>query len=531
MESFDRLLRDSIQSEQGEARYLDLCLVLRRESTKEILLWAGDRWDRLERRFTSAALNPLVIDVEESQVEFVRWFALWLAAYRERRPREISLVLNEGDRRGGKTTISTLCLIAALIDVPETAGSRALGWLVSETFKKRDELEETISRFIPSRLGWYKHWRAPEFRYEFASGAVLRNLSAQDPEDMRQGRADLICYNEPQQMVAQAVVNGLFGTADKAGLTILACNPPTQIKGEWLVDLKEAIDRGDAEGAITFHFSSKLNKKIDQPARGRIGKLARIINPKQVASDDEGIWARIGDRAYPRFTKDLLRPLPLDGDITTETIYRRCGFRGYSYLGGADFQGWPFNAVVLWKIFGSDDGKLIYHAADEFLVDGAEIHLLSDIREAGYQTNDILFIGDASGQWQNYRHEEGYRSFQEFKKDGWVIRPPRDKKPDAKSENVGNPPVEQRMRVMLTLMEQGRILIDPDRCPHLAESYKECPLKKEGARIKKFGRHAHETDAADYPLYWIEPKPRSIVRTSRMDVFSVPLIRRGADVI
>ena len=48
---------------------------------------------------------------------------------------------------------------------------------------------------------------------------------------MRQGRVDLLLYNEPQQMQASAIVNGMFGTADRGGMTILAANPPRLQRG------------------------------------------------------------------------------------------------------------------------------------------------------------------------------------------------------------------------------------------------------------------------------------------------------------
>lgn len=528
MPSLDRQLQEIIERETGESRYLDLCLCLRREKTGETLLWAGDVWDHQEKRFTRESTSPHIIDVEESQVPFTRWFAEWLKAYRDGLPRTVSLVLNEGDRRGGKTTISILCQIAALIDVPNHGNSRAIGWVVSETFKKRDEIEENISQWIPS--SWYEHWKAPEFRYEFANGAVLRNLSAQDPEDMRQGRADILCFNEPQQMVAKAVVNGLYGTADKSGLTILACNPPTQVKGEWLVDLKEAIDNRDenAAGAVAFHFESRLNKKINQPARGRIGRLAGIISPSQVGADDLGVWARLGDRAYPKWNKKFAKTKPEIGDITEDVLRKTFSLRGFEYLAGADFQGYPYNSAVLWKIYPGPNGW-IYWAVDEFMVDGAEIHMLEDIREAGYTESQVLFVGDASGQWQNYKHEEGLRSFAEMKKDGWVVKPPREPKADSKTQRTGNPAVESRLRVMIRLMEQERIFVDPDKCPNLIASYRECPLKKDGSRVKKHTRHAHLSDAADYPLYRVDPKPKAERAPLRTEAWSVPSARRNVD--
>jgi hypothetical protein len=524
--SFGRQLLEAELAAAEASRLIDLCLILRRAKTNETILWAGGRWDRIDQRFTDQEPETgQVIDLEESQIAFARWFAAWLRDYRDQLPRDISLVLNEGDRRGGKTTVSVLAQIAALIEVPRIGNGRTLGWVISESYKKRDEIEETIRRWIPNN--WFRHWRAPEFRYEFANGAVLRNLSAQDPEDLRQGRADILVYNEPQQMVSNAVINGMYGTADRGGLTILACNPPTLVKGEWLFDLREAIQNNEpeAEGAITFHFTSKLNTKIDQQARRRLGKLARIINPEQAEADDAGIWARIGDRAYPKWNKSLIRECPALGDITEQAIYRRSGKHGYRFLGGVDFQGYPFNSAVLYRVYPGGPDGMLYWAVDEFLTEGAEIHLLHEVMDAGYRPEDILWIGDASAQWQNYKHEQGLRSFAEFQKEGWQILPPRERRPDSKSQYVGNPPVESRLRVMLRLMEQQRVFVDPTGCHHLAESFKECPLRKDGTRVKKSSQHAHETDAADYALYWLDPKPKAVGRTPTAEGIAVLNVR------
>jgi hypothetical protein len=94
-------------------RMVDLALALRRWKTGEILLGAGGRWDRIERRFLPGPPERAkFIDLEESQVEFTRWFATFLRDLRQGRPRDVSLALAAGDRRGGKTFDLLLCTIA-----------------------------------------------------------------------------------------------------------------------------------------------------------------------------------------------------------------------------------------------------------------------------------------------------------------------------------------------------------------------------------------------------------------------------------
>jgi signal transduction histidine kinase len=211
-----RLLREQLD---GPERFIDVALALRREKTQETLLWAGGRWDRLERRFLDH-IEPdtvVVIDLEESQTGFTTWFAEFLADFRDGYPRDISAALVAGDQRAGKTFDAYYCQIAALIDVPFIPRTRlpALGWTVSKTFRERDELDELMAARIPR--DWYHPQKAPEHRYEFVSfstpgqhGPMLLNLSADDPDSLKRGKVDWLLYNEVQKMQARAVVNGLY---------------------------------------------------------------------------------------------------------------------------------------------------------------------------------------------------------------------------------------------------------------------------------------------------------------------------------
>src|SRR5690242_1031256 len=112
--SIAQRLRAAEEVVAGRARYLDLDLALRRAKTEEVILRAGGRWDRLERKFDGDAEFAHVVDLEESQLEYVRWFADWLRDFREGYPRDISLALCAGDRRGGKTFATLACTVAAL---------------------------------------------------------------------------------------------------------------------------------------------------------------------------------------------------------------------------------------------------------------------------------------------------------------------------------------------------------------------------------------------------------------------------------
>lgn len=455
----------------------------------------------MDKRFLEADPETCkIVDLEESQVEFTRWFATWLAAFRDGLPRDVSLAVAGGDRRGGKTFDLIMCTLAAAIEVPFVDHSPLVSWIVSVNYQEREEVDRTIVEALPR--DWYSYRGQPHYRYTLAHGATIRNVSADDPETLKRGRVDIALFNEAQKQPVAALSNGIYGTVDKGGIALLAANPPRKQRGEWVRELKEAIDGGDIDGARFFGFSSKNNTKIDHEARGRVGNILRFIDPKAAQADDEGAWLPVGDRAYHRFDRrEHLKPAPDIGDVTGDLLRGKTG-RAYPCLGGVDFQGNPYNAGVVLRLFGDPTAPL-YWATDEFLVHGVEEDFLSEVDDKDFEPGCLLWIGDASGQWQDAEHTKGRRSFDIFKARGWHIRPPQVKRTD-KGEWSKNPNVDDRLNLVNKLLDQKRLFVDPHRCPRLAEALRECELKHH----RPFGKYAHLTDALGYPLYWLEPKPR-----------------------
>jgi hypothetical protein len=491
-----------------------MALALRRAKTRETLLWAGGLWDEADQRFLDKR-DPetvAVVDLEESQVEYTLWFAEFLADFREGYPRNISLALAAGDRRAGKTFDVYLCQIAALVDVPRhPSGMPAIGWTISQKFRARDELDQLVTAYIPAE--WYHHQRAPEHRFTFKHGSILRNLSADDPDDLKQGRVDWLLYNEPQLMSARAIKNGLYGTADNGGLCMLAANPPSDPSGEWLIDLKEAIEEDPDIRPIArfFNFSSKDNTKIDAPARKRVAKLAQKIDPDAADADAEGEWKRWGLLACPKFngrTLDkggLCGPPPKLGlkDVT-RAVTEAAFWTPYDYVIGGDFQKSP-QAAVVYKIFEDHDGSRIWWVVDEVLVKGTEIHLSTEIFAKGYRPETAMWIGDCSGSWQGAERIEGRTSFNLLEGEGWRVEAAAVVK-TAKAEHPKNPDVGQRLKLLYRLQEARRWRVDGIAARFTAASHAKCQLRTTdyGKRIPK-GVYAHAVDASCYPIWRLEP--------------------------
>jgi hypothetical protein len=426
-----------------------------------------------------------------------------------------------------------MCAVAMMIDVPLVEGSSAIGWVVSKSYQERDEIDQTIREKIPP--SWYTHRQAPHHRYTFVNGATLKNVSADDSDTLKRGRVDVIMYNEAQKMPVAALSAGIGGTIDKGGLAMLAANPPRHARGEWLYSLKEKISEGQLSSARYFGFHAKDNVNIDQQAKGRVGEILRAMDPKAAAADDEGLWLPIGDRAYERFDKvKNLGPMPElpTTDLTSATL-KKLAMREYATVGGVDFQGTPHHAGVMVRAYVNPDpagNGPVYYAVDEQVTEGVEEEFLTDIDAKGiYDPSNLLWIGDASGQWQDGAHTagRGRMSFDIFKKYRWHIKPPVLKKSD-KGEFSKNPDVYDRLNLVNKLLTERRLIIDPARCPRLAESIRECPFKSINGRRRPYGRHSHITDALGYVLFWLEPKPQAPrVAPRRADIFTSMPVRHG----
>lgn len=508
-------------------------MILRRAKTGEDLLAAGGVWDSWKQQFIDEPPRfAKIIEIEESQVPVVEYFAAAMARLRNGQDIGDALLAAVGDRRAGKTFISVLLVICFLIDLPKLGGSPSLAWIVNKTYQDRDEIEKQIEECVPG--DWYIAKRAPEYRYFFVNGGVLRNLSAKDPDSLRRGRADVILYNEAQKMALDALANGIYGTADRGGLSILAANPPKKKIGEWVYHLKEAYEEERIGGVQFFMMHARDNRTVSKPQRDRVGAIMKLLDPKRAAVDEEGLFLPVGDRAYEKFNgKRNLRPAPIHGaddpaaappDITGEIVRRKL-FGKWEYFGGADFQGQPWNAAVVLQALG-DPKRPEYQVIAEFLKEGWEDDLIDEIVFDGrFQPENLLWIGDASGTWQDAHHSRGRVSFDVFKARRWRMVPPQLKKSD-RGEHPRNPDVLDRLNLVNRLLAGDavgpRLFVDPARCPRLAEALRECEFRADKPR----GKHAHITDALGYALWWIEPKPRPAARPPSRDGFMT--IPRGS---
>ena len=509
--SQSRLLLDELLEErEPERRLIDICLVLRSLETRETVLWAGGRWDRLDRCWLKQdPESAQIIDIHKGQLPFVSWFAEFLRDYREGLPRDVSLALAGGARRGGKTFALLQCVLAALIDVPATRGVPTNGWLVSVAHSERDEIDKTVQRTLLPEWYTYREW--PRHVYKFVHGSEAVNVSADDPESLKKGKADFLLLNEAQKMPSAALENALSGTEDTEGIALLAANPPRRSKGEWVYDLQQEIVSGEYGPEAKFwHFDPLLNPFISQRAKQRVTKILRKINPAAAEADEDGIWRRPGELAYEAFSRiHNIRQAPQLGDITHELTRRRLG-KSYRLLGGYDPNNRPHHAGTLWRIYGSIQDPILW-AVDEVVVDHAdgEEHFLEVVDSKGYGPDDVVWVMDNSCFFQDSHRRHGFCSADYFRK--WKYRceynqPPA---PGSKTGRPRNPDIELRVDLLNKLLhaevdeltgqvtKPPRMIVDP-KCKALIEGLKNCKSKKVRHGYGPVGKHSHITDSAGY---------------------------------
>lgn len=506
----NRQLLAELESRETE-RLIDLCLVCRNRDTRETILIAGGRWDQVDKRFTDEEPhNAKFIDLHRGQIPFVSWYAGWLRDFREGFPRDTSLALAGGDRRGGKTFSLHLCGEAMAIDVPNS-----IVWAVSVSNNERDELDRQLLEQLPSE--WYRYREWPKHEATFINGSKLINVSADDPDTTKRGRVDLVFLNEAQKMQRRVLTNAIKGTADRGGLAILAANPPESSKGEWVYDLHEAIHEGKFQRNKPkyFHYDSKLNPYVDQDANARAGEVLWILDPETARANDEGIWKRPGDLAYHAFRRKInVAPVPQIGDITGEWTRRKLG-KAYQFIGSYDPNDRPHHAVTVWKLFGDIDAPILW-ADDELLVENAdgEDHVL-ELVTAKWDKEAIVFTGDNSCTWQNSKHvRNGKASVDYFRAWGVRYEPNQPPAKNSKSGKPVNPNIELRVDLVNKLLyesddgvKKARMFISPE-CVHLAEALKRCASKKVRYGYGPVGREAHVTDTVGYVAWWVWPAPK-----------------------
>lgn len=521
---------DLLDLVDGAERYIDCCIIFRRESDKAYLFEVGGRWDTLEERYTEDPPETAVyVNVDGSQLELAAAFWEWLQKRRANDPDRDLVIFAGGERGGGKTFFSTLMLVAVALEVPG-----CLCWAVSPTIDKREEIERTIRDWVPLA------WRSPPFggyrgipdcRFMFPMGSAVRSLSSETLG--KRGEAECVFVNEAQDHPEEVFGHGLPPLRKAGGLMILAGNAPAEDNdaGAWTVEAREGIEEGAFRGSYC-HVDASLNSHINQGAQDEIGRAMYRVVPRMAAADVGDEWKHPGRRAFPTFRPYSMAVLKDDLaghvgdppdigcdwlDITRKVTLERAK-TACDWVVGVDFGKVPHNAVVFGKVLQRRDGATLYYFSDELLVPGSENDLAEamvdwcDEREIDRST--MLLVADGSGKWQKTsRERDGLYSHDILKSyGGWTVVPPR-KPANPKNAPSGagrNPHVPDSLSQIRDVAAADRILVG-SRARWLVESLKKAAIKKLAGGIelnkdRDWDKFTHVTDAVRYVVWFLEPR-------------------------
>lgn len=420
--------------------------------------------------------------------------------------RRVWSALFGGGRRGGKTDLAVKVAIAFAVMVPF---SRV--WLVSPAQPETEELELVLESLLPT--GWFKKLGAPWYTYTLPNGSKIWLRSAHDPKKLKRGRCDFAILNEAQNMARQAYTNVRGALADNAGFCILAANPPDHELGQWVYEYHEEAEAG-RRPSMVFHFDPRENPHVEIEA---LEALEGEVDDRTYAIEILGQFLPPKDVVFYSLSQDNIRERPDFGSVTAEFLKANAhGSHEFDRVVGLDFQKKPHQVAITYEFFANPDpldpDPLMWITDETYCEDATEQDLIDALEAKGYTGDRTLCIGDGSGDWQNSERTVGGRSFDEFRKRGWIWI----YAPDAPQGRKKNPDVMDRLGVANARMKslvvganrviqavRRHLMIDP-RCWQTVKAFKN--WKNLHGFPNKRSPFAHAGDAATYPIWYFYPK-------------------------
>ena len=498
----------------------------------EVLASAGGVWDSQKKdwRRDSAgqrvpALDPVVVDLMESQIETARWAAERVAAFREQRAHPHAVAELFSDRRAGKTFLGVLIVLLVAIDCPRVGALPLVAWLVSTQHSSREELDRIIKAILPS--AFYVYRELPKRMFVLANGATIMHKTTDDPEaQLRSGYVDVCLLNEAANMPFNAYRITLRGTQDRRGFLVLTTNKPTRTRGAWVVKLADGAEKDQRDGKVPalklLRLDPKKNAAIAQGAKSAIDRALRYGVDEGEDLDEGVILEADAKLCAPPFDLDKhVKSPPLFGliDVTAE-ITKRLHGKSFAYVVGADFQ--QQNAATAFRVMARDARPeslkdfVLVAVRSWFLRGGGDEDDLIDCMVADKFTAENCFVvGDWSGDWQKGNHGYGPVSFEAFKSRGFEIVGSTKKKTAAAAHGK-NPDVEQSVGKLRTFISEGRFLVAAgEATAGLQKALLKCDARVDTyGNLRPKGIHAHLIDTCRYPLWFL---------ATRVDAVAAPV--------
>lgn len=505
---FRAQLDDEAQVQHG--RYVDLALVWEKPDGSTLYV-AGGQWDQEDECYTGAEPTMgKIVRLEPGQVEAAQWVLWWLQERRAGRPVDFVTLQLMGERSAGKTWTAANAMLLCILESPKLGIKNAIGWMASKTYEQRDELDRELKAAAP--LQWYRY-REEDKSYTFVTGAKVTNVSANDPESLKNGRVDWLVLNEVQKMSHKAYLNGIKRLSDKGGLSFLTGNWPTTRSGQWVLELEEKREEAERAGK-TFPVRKVLmrkagNRTLDAHTESQIDVIFRALDPRLAEADLDGLARPITELAYWEWSRSRnlvsrpdAAPNSIVRDITCEVTARKTMRRaGYEYVIGCDFQKYGGMWAIIHKIFGLPEAPALW-AVDEIQIEGTEEDLIAELVENGYVPENSLIVGDGSGRWQDGEHVAGRNSFKVFKQARFNPVGPVPQKDE--NHRPKNPKFDDRSRLHNWMLKNGLYNVDPLGCKTLGEAMAKCEIRPgQYGQARPCVPWSHPTDAAGYVAMWL----------------------------
>lgn len=526
--SANHLIRSQLDAGSRDAsRYVDLQLELRRYKSGTPIARFGGRWDRARKAYAGDASKSRVLEVHCAQITAVERFDSWLTDHLEGgatelddRVREIvegNLELDaasatmiglrelifSGGRRSGKTTIMEALLTAYVLAVPN-----AIAWTVVPSEQFRDEPKSVLEEIMPT--AWAR-WRGdPNFRFDLANGSVHHLRSGTKAQSLKRGRASIIGANEASQIPAASYLAARAATADTAGISIVATNPPTTGDvGTWVADAVHAISNGTRPGAEHIFVDPLDNPHVDKVA---LLALRSSMSDHDWQTQIRGKFLEAPDSVlYSWDRAKNERPPPDFGETTSAFLTAHEGDHvPWAHLVVIDIQSFPWIAAGIFRVFrdpdSSDDKSGLIWMTDEIALPQADEQDCADeLKRRGIDGSRTLMIVDASAFWQQAQRDPlrqrpmftGKGSADIFKRNGFphVVRPDRSMK--------ANPDVLERVRCTNAVIKGAdgipHLFIDPVKCPNAVDSARKWRMTRN--KPSRTAKQAHYGDVLGY-LCW-----------------------------
>lgn len=529
--------------------------------TDEELVELGGRWDRQEKRWShqphtrrAVVRVPRGSDQEQPARWLGEWFRRWIGGgtgphWAERgvmlggREEAIEFIrawvlMLYGGRRGGKTTLAVLALLMMSVCFP---GARA--YAISPTQAETDELEQELVRMAPRH--WYRihsMGAGKSLQYRFAHGSRVLYISGHKPRGLKRGRMDIALYNEAQDQYHAGYKRLRGAIVDKAGLVILACNPPDAPIGRWVEELFERARAQDSDRktrtrmAQAFKLVGKHNPFVSQESLADMREEMSDVDARREVDGEMGI--AIGDVVWHAFSStESVREVPPNlVDVTAEVTQREFG-AACGYIVGMDFQKTPAMVAILIKVFRDPEDvqqELLLWVVDEVLVEKGDEYQLCDALEGerrwtrtgkhesetyrGWAVPEedreeprrCAVVMDASGFFQDGAHNRGKTSDLALKTRGWKLLFAPHKGSDR------NPDILERCKVTNRLLKAAdspdgkvlgrrRLFFVPTVLKTI-EAMKLWELRN-GIPYRQ-SVYAHVSDGVSYPVFRLFGKPK-----------------------